>query len=171
MTANDIIEYFQMEQLPVEGTYYKSTYRAKQTYLNGPIGTAIIGLYSNEPLSLSRFHRLKYDETWHFYAGDPFQLYLLYPDGKTREVVIGNNILAGQKVQFTIPANVWQAGEIITNGKYALFGCTMTPGFSGNCFEGGTIETLLPLYPQKATIIKRLGIDDNTTTLPQGFTQ
>lgn len=115
-----IIDYFSFDLLPVEGTFYKSTYRSHAAYDTGkPYGTAMIGMYCEFPLSVTCFHKLEADEIWHFYGGDSFHLYLLYPDGQHKRVILGNNILNGEEVQYVVPAGVWQAGAIIPGGRYS----------------------------------------------------
>ena len=171
LTANQLIAHFGMTQLPVEGTSFVSTYRsAVELPDGGPIGTAMIGLYSGDPPSRSLFHRLAFDEVWHFYRGDPMRLVLLRDDGSSDDVVMGSDVLAGQRVQFVIPAGVWQAGELVAGGRWALFGCTMAPGFTGTCFEGGAIDTLLASHPDRAEDIRHFGIpDEHDTRMPDGF--
>ena len=165
-----LIERYDLKPLPVEGTLYASTYRSQQEFGNGkPFGTAMIGLYCNEPLSVSLFHRLTVDEIWHFYGGDPLRLVLLYPDGSSRDVIMGNDHLSGQNVQFVIPAGVWQAGHVLEKGRYSLFGCTLAPGFTDDMFEGGTRQQLIKLYPEKADDIHRLGCSNDMTNMPKGF--
>jgi predicted cupin superfamily sugar epimerase len=166
----DLIELYRLEPLPAESSLFTSTYRSKQEFENGkPYGTAIIALYCNDPRSVSLFHKLPVDEIWHFYAGDPLRLVLLYPDGSSKDVIMGSNPLKGQLVQFVIPAGVWQAGHTVDGGRYSLFGCTMAPGFTGDMFEGGTREHLMKLYPEKADDINRLGIGNDETSMPKGF--
>jgi predicted cupin superfamily sugar epimerase len=168
--VKSLIERYKLEPLPVEGTLFTSTYRSKQEFDSGkPCGTAIIALYCNEPRSASIFHKLPADEIWHFYAGDPLRLVLLYPDGSSKDVIMGNDPLKGQHVQFVIPAGVWQAGHMVEGGKYSLFGCTMAPGFTGDMFEGGTREVLMNIYPEKADDINKLSCDSDETSMPQGF--
>jgi predicted cupin superfamily sugar epimerase len=165
-----LIELYKLEPLPAESTLFRSTYRSNQEFGSGkPYGTAIIALYCNEPRSVSLFHKLPVDEIWHFYAGDPLRLVLLYPDGSSKDVIMGSNPLKGQLVQFVIPADVWQAGHTVDGGRYSLFGCTMAPGFTGDMFEGGTREHLMKLYPEKAEDINRLGIGNDETSMPKGF--
>lgn len=167
-----LIEHFQFDQIPVEGTLYKSTYcSATVSEHGGPAGTAIIGMYCDVPLSVSCFHRLTYDEVWHFYSGDPFTLFLLYPDGKTEEIMMGSDPLQGHSIQYTVPAGVWQGGCLAPGGHYALFGCTMSPGFVGTCFEAATANVLIEQFPDKAAIIKKLSINSHHTLMPTGFTQ
>jgi predicted cupin superfamily sugar epimerase len=166
-----LIERFGMTALPVEATFFVSTYRSQaQTGSGGPVGSAGIGLYCSDPPSRSLFHRLAHDEVWHFYSGDPLRLVLLHPDGSDEDVIMGTNVLAGQHVQHLVPAGVWQAGELVAGGQWALFGCTMAPGFTSRCFEGGRIAALLETHPSRATDIERLGIPtDQTANMPDDF--
>ena len=170
--AAALIAHFEMEPLPVEGTFFASTYRSTTvTPAGGPVGTAIVGLYCDDPPSRSLFHRLEFDEVWHLYGGDPIRLVLLHPDGTSGEVILGSDVLAGQHAQYVIPAGTWQAGELVPGGRWALFGCTMAPGFTGACFEGGGVAALLATgYPEREDDIRRLGIPDgHETTMPAGF--
>jgi len=170
--AASLIERFGMERLPVEGTYVASSYRSSAAAPGGgPAGTAIVGLYCDDPPSRSLFHRLAHDEVWHFYGGDPIRLVLLHADGRSEDVILGGDVLAGQRVQQVVPAGAWQAGELVPGGAWALFGCTMTPGFTGAAFEGGAVDALLLRYPDRAAEIRRLGIPAGTdTAMPSGFT-
>jgi predicted cupin superfamily sugar epimerase len=165
-----LIEHFQLEPLPVEGTLFTSTYRSTLELPDGsPVGTAMIGLYSDEPFSASCFHRLNHDEIWHVYGGDPFKLILLHPDGSSQEIVMGLNPLEGQQVQFVVPANTWQAGFMLPQGRYSLFGCTMSPGFTGASFEAGIAADLIAQYPTRAAEILRLSVNGHQTRMPDGF--
>jgi predicted cupin superfamily sugar epimerase len=146
-----LIERWDLKPLPIEGMLFAETYRS-------PEGTAMVGLYCTEPPSRSRFHRLSCDEVWHRYAGDPFRLVLLYPGGASREVVLGPDVLAGQHVQFTVPAGTWQAGELLPGGRYALFGCTVAPAFTPDCFEAGEVPALIAGWPDRAADIRRLAV-------------
>ena len=159
-----------MEPLPVEATFFAQTYRSnKEASGGGPAGTAGIGLFSADPPSHSLFHRLDHDEVWHFYAGDPLRLVLLHPEGRDEDVVLGDP-LAGHAVQHVVPAGVWQAGEVAPGGRWSLFGCTMAPGFTRGCFEGGVVADLLVTHPQRAADVERLGVPaGEAATMPEGF--
>jgi predicted cupin superfamily sugar epimerase len=168
--VKSLIDHYNFQPLPAEGTLFTSTYRSQTELPNGkPFGTAMIGMYCDEPRSVSLFHKLTIDEIWHFYGGDPLRLILFYPDGATRDVVMGADASKGEVVQFVIPAGVWQAGHMVTGGLYSLFGCTLAPGFTGDIFTGGTREELLPLYPARSADIEKFGCDVNSTHMPQGF--
>jgi len=165
-----MIAHYNFDQLPVEGTLYKSTYASPVILPSGvPTATAMIGMYSNNPLSVSCFHKLTSDEVWHVYAGDPFMLVLLHDDGRCEEILMGNNPLLGQHVQYTVAANTWQAGYLIDGGRYALFGCTMAPGFCGKNFIAATARELIQTYPAQQSIIEKLSVNGNETRMPAGF--
>ena len=166
----DIIDHFKFEILPVEGTFFKQTYRSSILNEEGaPLGTAMIGMYCHSPLSFSSFHKLTQDEIWHFYFGDPLTLYLLYENGTMEEITMGSNIEKNELIQFTVPAGVWQAGCTKEGGLFSVFGCTLSPGFTSSCFQGATKEELLKNFPQQKEIILKLSINGIETKLPDGF--
>lgn len=150
-----LIDRYNLRPLPVEGTLFAETYRSAAS-------TAIVALYSVDPPSRSMFHVLTHDEVWHAYAGDPFRLILLHPDGSSEDVVMGAG--EGRRVQFTVPAGTWQAGELTPGGRYALFGCTMAPGFTPECFEAAPAGPLIARWPGRETDIRRLAIPDQAST-------
>ena len=165
-----VLRQYRFERLPVEGTLYRSTWRSTTSDPSGaPAGTAMLGCYTESPPSMSMFHRLTHDEVWHAYGGDPFRLHLLHADGRIEEIRMGHGLGAGEHVQYVIPAGTWQAGELVPGGRHALFGCTMAPGFTGDCFEAGRADMLLARYPAAADIITRLGVTHGTTRMPDGF--
>jgi predicted cupin superfamily sugar epimerase len=158
-----------MTPLPVEATLFAQTYRSAGTLGDGPVGSAGVGLFSNDPPSRSLFHRLTFDEIWHFYAGDPLRLVLLHADGLTEEVVLGDP-LAGHTPQHVVPAGSWQAGEVAPGGTWSFYGVTMAPGFTAACFEGGRAAELLEGYPARAADIERLSIPaGEPATMPDDF--
>ncbi len=165
-----LIDHFALQRLPVEGTLYRNTYKSSETLSSGRhYGTAMLGLYSEYPLSVSCFHRLDAPEVWHFYAGDPIELHLLFPNGECQTHLLGSDWKAGQKLQFVVPAGVWQGGCVAPGGRYGLFGCTMAPGFSAPGFEAAAPDKLIAEYPQMSAIIRRLSVNGDHTQMPEGF--
>lgn len=169
-TIKALIDHYHFTPLPAEGTLFVSTWRSKEEFSDGsPVGTSMLGLYTNDPPSRSLFHRLPVDEVWHFYGGDPLRLVLLHPDGSSQDVVMGGDPVKGQLVQFVVPAGVWQAGHLMDGGTYALFGCTMAPGFTGKMYEGGLRVELFTAYPDRREDIIALTSDNEETRMPEGF--
>jgi predicted cupin superfamily sugar epimerase len=168
---DELIAYFGMKSLPVEGTYFINTYISEATTASGgPCGTAGLGLYLREPVSASTTHVLEFDEVWHYYEGDPVALYEFHKDGTARTIILGRDIAAGQVMQHTIKAGVIQAGEVATGGDWSLFACTMSPGFTATCFRGITKSELRGKYAGYEEIIERIGVPDgHETDLPADY--
>src|SRR3990172_3020643 len=118
LTAKKLIEHLGLESLPVEGGRFRQTYCAAEKIPRSALprryrsdkvfGTAIYYLLTSEADSFSALHQLPTDEVYHFYLGDPVEMLLLDPDGASRRVVLGQDILRGQQVQFVVPRGVWQ---------------------------------------------------------------
>ena len=163
-SAEQIIEHFGMKPLVDEGGYYVETYRCKQQLLQGntakgydgprSFGTAIFYLLTSE--TFSAIHRLKSDEVFHFYLGDPVTMLQLHPDGSGEVVTLGHDIAGGQQVQVTVPAGTWQGSVLEPGGRFALMGTTVTPGFEQQDFELGRREKLLEQYPTYGELVMRL---------------
>lgn len=164
LTAERIIKLYNMKPLPGEGGYYVETYRAKEGINKSSLperyaadrshSTAIFYLLT--PDTQSCFHRLKSDEVYHFYLGDPVQMVLIHPNGTTKVLFLGHDLRAGQFVQAVVPAGIWQGSYLLEGGQFALMGTTVAPGFDFSDRELGDRETLLEQFPQHEDTIKKL---------------
>ncbi|MGH9293615.1 MAG: cupin domain-containing protein [Acidimicrobiales bacterium] len=144
-----------MKPLDVEGGSFKQTYRSSLECSPGrAMATAIYVLFSEEE-PVSRMHRLDADEMWHFYLGDPMELHL-FEGGSHDEVVLGPDPFAGQRLQMLVPAGTWMGARLAPAGRWALLGCTMSPGFSSSCYEQGDRQELSAGYPELADLIASL---------------
>ena len=155
--ANYYIEQLNLASHP-EGGYFKETYRSADTTTTRAgqrsISTAIYFLL--ESGNFSAFHRIKSDEAWHFYDGDPLSVYIIDQSGILEEVRLGLDISAGQKPQAVVPANCWFASGVSAGGKFSLVGCTVAPGFDFQDFEMAERNKLIKEYPQHRSIITSL---------------
>jgi len=120
--------------------------------LRDGFGTAIVALIGGE--HFSALHRLESTEVYHFYAGAPRRLLLLFPDGRLEEPVLGNDYKAGHQPQVVVPKGVWQGSR--SDGPWSLTGATMAPGFRHEGFEFPDIEALVRLYPAAERRIRDL---------------
>ncbi|MBL8935716.1 MAG: cupin domain-containing protein [Archangium sp.] len=128
--ADAIIGTLGMQQHP-EGGWYVETFRD----VAGPDGRArsTVIYFLLKAGESSHWHRVDAVETWFFHAGAPLEL-RLSDDGKTkRTVVLGPDVLAGQRPQGLVPKDAWQAAR--TTGEYTLVSCTVAPGFEFKGFE------------------------------------
>jgi predicted cupin superfamily sugar epimerase len=146
-----------------EGGYFRETYRAAEALPAGALparygadralGTAIYYLLT--PGTFSAVHRLRSDEVFHFYAGDPVEM-LLLEEGGGRVVTLGNDLAAGLRPQQVVPAGVWQGSRLRPGGAWALLGTTVAPGFDFADYEAGARAELQRAWPAFATVIAEL---------------
>ena len=147
LTAEDVIALLDLAPLAGEGGFFRQTWirPAEAAVEREPDGTCIYYLVT--PDSFSALHRLRHDEIFHFYLGDPCRMSLIAPDGTVREVTLGHDLRAGMQVQQIVPAGHWQATRLVEGGRFALLGTTMTPGFHPSGFELAQAEVLADLDP------------------------
>lgn len=158
MTADEIKTLLTLEPHPVEGGSYRRTYTSAGSVDlsrgTRAMGTAIY--YLLEPGTFSEMHVLDSDEMFHFYLGDPVEMLQLYPSGESRVVTLGQDLPAGQHVQVVVPAGVWQGTRLVGNGKVALLGCTVTPGFDFADYRNGSYAELIEKWAGESVRIKAL---------------
>ena len=164
MTAEEIIKFFDMKLLPKEGGFYVETYRAAEkikkealpdnVYGDRNISTSILYLLTAD--TFSALHRLKSDEIFHFYFGDPVTMLQLHPDDSSEIITLGSDFLNEQKIQVIVPKNTWQGAFLSEGRKFALMGCTVAPGFDTDDYQQADREELLKQYPSRRDLIVRL---------------
>lgn len=145
-TAHDWIESLRLVKHP-EGGYYRETYRSVATIGERAVSTAIYFLLPAG--EVSALHRIKSDELWHFYAGNPLTIHIIASDGRYFAI-----ILNADNPQAVVPSECWFGATVATG--YALVGCTVAPGFDFCDFEMAERTTLLAAYPQHRAVIERL---------------
>jgi predicted cupin superfamily sugar epimerase len=158
MTADQIKGMLNLARHPVEGGYFRRTYTSAATVElpRGvrPQSTAIYYLLESE--TFSEMHLLDSDELFHFYLGDPVQMLQLHPDGSSAVFTLGSDLAAGQHVQLLVPSGVWQGMRLIGDGKVALLGCTVTPGFDFADYHNACHAELAAKWPEQSNRIKAL---------------
>jgi predicted cupin superfamily sugar epimerase len=163
-TAQDLITLLNLQPHPKEGGFFRETYRASERFAAGQLparyggersaSTAIYYLLT--PGTFSALHRLASDEIFHFYVGSPVRMLQLDPNGGSKEIVLGPDLLAGQQVQVLAPRGVWQGSVLEPGGDFALLGCTVAPGFDYADYEHGNRAALLTQFPAHVEWIRRL---------------
>jgi predicted cupin superfamily sugar epimerase len=148
--ASHLIEQLGMVPHP-EGGYFREVYRSPTRVQpadgrapRASLTTIYFLLISGE---VSRWHRVASDEVWHYYEGDPLELWSA--DAGFNEVTrhqlgrVGDDMWPVQ----VITAGEWQAAR--TTGSYTLVGCTVGPGFDFSDFE------MLDQRPDEAEAVRR----------------
>jgi predicted cupin superfamily sugar epimerase len=163
MTADDVIRLLDLRPHPVEGGYFRETYRSAvmlpAAVLPGypsprAVSTAIY--YLLKPGHVSELHVLPGEEVFHFYLGSPVQMLQLWPDGTGREVVLGPDLAAGQVPQLVVPGGVWQGTRLLGGDGFALLGCTVAPGFDYADYRSATRAELAAKWPAFGEQIAKL---------------
>ena len=152
----------QLDLLPhPEGGFFKETYRSKGIVLNPYSGarernfsTGIYFLLVSG--NFSAFHRIKQDEMWHFYDGDPIHLHIITANGDYQLIKIGKDLKKGEVPQYVVNAGDWFASEVSAKDGFSLAGCTVSPGFDFADFEMANQANLLEVYPQHTEVILKL---------------
>jgi predicted cupin superfamily sugar epimerase len=163
LTAKQLIQQFNLQPHP-EGGWYKETYKSseyisqaalpKRFHNERAFSTAIYFLLEQD--NFSAFHRIKSDECWHFYAGDPLEIYIIQEHGGITIIHLGNQITKGQLFQYVVPANCWFASRPAPKSEFCFMGCTVAPGFDFSDFELADAKIMSNLYSQHNSIIKKL---------------
>lgn len=163
LIAQQLIKQYCLQPHP-EGGWFKETYKSTEIISASALperfgaprvfSTAIYFLL--EQGNFSAFHRIKSDECWHFYTGDPLDVYVLQQDGNLEIVHLGNNISKGLMFQYVVPADCWFASRPAPGSSFCFAGCTVAPGFDFADFELADASALASLYPMHQSIIKTL---------------
>lgn len=165
-TAEDIIRKFGLTPHPVEGGYYRETYRAAEKISGNALpsrygedksfSTAIYYLLT--PGTCSLLHRLKTDEIIHFYRGGPVSMLQLFPGRGGTVISLGPG--EGEEVQVRVPRGTWMGMELKEGTEYALMGATVAPAFDFSDYEGGKRDELVKKYGEFKEMIIRLTPDE-----------
>lgn len=133
--ANELIGTLQLQPHP-EGGFYRETWRspARVTAEHHASRSAMTTIYFLLAAGgFGAWHRVRSDEVWHWYEGEPLELLLASPDFSTVQVHRLAAVAADSTPVVTVPANWWQAARPL--GSYALCGCTVAPGFEFEDFS------------------------------------
>lgn len=163
-TVDEIIRTLDLRPLPSEGGLFKEMYRSGRVLppAHLPAGdrgsrslaTAIYYLITRD--DFSALHRVRGDEVFHFYAGDPVDLWQLREDGTSEWMTLGIDLTQGMRPQIVVPGGIWQALVLRPGGSFALLGTTMSPGFDVADFELGERTALVKQFPAYSAEIERL---------------
>ena len=159
---DQIIKKLGLIPLPEEGGFYFESFRSKIEVEVDFMGNGVKEkkrastciYYLVTPEDFSALHKVKSDEVFHFYLGDPVEMFQVDDKG-TRKILIGSDILNGETPQVIVPAGMWQGTRLKEGGKFALMGTTVSPGFEYVDFELASREEMLKMFPsQREDIIR-----------------
>ena len=168
MTADEVKTILGLVPHPREGGWYVRTWEsgerlAATAFGDGRYtterwtGTAIY--YLLEPGTFSELHRLQSDEVFHHYLGDAVEQLQLVPGEGGRRSLIGKDLAAGERPQVAVSRGVWQGARLVEGGRWALLGCTVSPGFEYDDYEAVSRDTLAAMWPEWREMIVALTAD------------
>lgn len=132
-----------------------------------PLGSALYFLVT--PTSPVRAHRIRNDQLYHYYLGDPLEVFLLHADGSAERVVVGPDIRAGQQVQLHIPGDTFHTARLLDGGAWFLGGSTEWPGVvPAEDVEIGDVDALAAAHPSVAAEIRAIAASVRDTVAPGG---
>lgn len=130
--ARQLIDTLALKPHP-EGGWYRQVFKSDERVMRLADGAERSALSTIYFLlvegTFSAWHRVRSDEAWHYYEGDPIEV-LTRADEHAPPAI--NFLHAGQRV-LVVRAGEWQAAQTI--GTYTLVGCTVGPGFEFDDFE------------------------------------
>jgi predicted cupin superfamily sugar epimerase len=110
LTADEIRALLRLEPHATCGSV-RMTYLSPQSIAAGglpppfsdprPMGSALYFMVT--PTAPVQLHRIRNDQLYHYYLGDPLEVLLLRSDGTSDRVVVGPNLRGGEYLQLFIP--------------------------------------------------------------------
>jgi len=142
MARPPVAEQLDLQPHP-EGGWFRETWRSAASC--APAGypaqrSAASAIYFLlQPGERSRWHVVRSDELWLSHGGGPLTLRLggkgdSPQDGN--EVILGSDLLAGQRPQVLVPGGTWQSAEPAA-AEPVLVSCIVSPGFDFADFRLG----------------------------------
>ena len=117
-----------------------------------PAGSALYFMLTpQEPVKL---HRIRNDQLYHYYLGDPIEVLMMLQDGSTELHIVGPDLRKGHKVQLLIPGGTFHTARIIGERRWFLGASTEWPGVEPKDVELGNADALAAKYPKVAAEIR-----------------
>jgi uncharacterized protein len=163
ITADEIKTLLKLEPNATRG-FARETYKSTLSIAPGglpapfddtrPLGTALYFMVTPEaPVKL---HRIKNDQLYHYYLGDPIEVLLLHEGGTSELLVVGPHLPGGELVQLFIPGNTFHTARVTGKKRWFLGASTEWPGvvIRDRDVEMGNIEALAVQYPEAAADLR-----------------
>ena len=168
LTAQQVKDLLNLRPHPREGGWFIRTWESEERIAEatfsdarytGPRRTSTAIYYLLEPHTFSEMHVLKSDEIFHHYLGGPVEMLQCFADGTSQRVVLGKDLVAGERPQLTVPRGVWQGSHLLKPGdpnSWALLGCTVSPGFEFEDYEDAPRADLIAKWPHERELLEKL---------------
>lgn len=118
-----------------------------------PIGSALFFLVT--PDAPVHPHRIRNDQLYHHYLGDPLEVLAMYEDRTHAVEVIGGDIGAGQRLQLFLPGGTFHTARLASGGRWHLGGSTEWPGVEPPDVETADVDALGERFPMLHDFLAR----------------
>jgi uncharacterized protein len=154
LTAAEIIELLGLQRHPTCG-FVAETYRSSQRIPSNALrddygGSRAFGsvlYFLVTPEAQIALHRIRSDQMYHHYMGDPLEVLLLCPDGTGTVATVGPDLHAGMRPQLFIPGNTFHTSRLRAGSRFALLGTSEWPAVEPPDVELGNAADLMAAYP------------------------
>ena len=157
LTADDVRALLGLEPNATCG-FVRETFRSTRAIAAGgltapfadgrPLGSALYFMVT--PTAPVRLHRIRNDQLYHYYLGDPIEVLLLHPGGTSEQAIVGPDLRGGHHLQLLIPGDTFHAAQLIGERRWFLGASTEWPGVAPADVELGNVDALAATFPQVA---------------------
>jgi uncharacterized protein len=120
------------------------------------------------PRAPVRLHRIRNEQLYHYYLGDPIEVFLLHGDGRAERVVVGPDLVGGQRLQLLIPGDTFHTARLIGRRRWFLGASTEWPGVVPADVEIGDVERLAGEHPSVAADLRAIAASVRHVAPPGG---
>lgn len=149
MTKEEIINTLGLELHPGEGGYFRRTYESRQTISsddkNRKLLTSIYYMLTSDS-PVGYLHRNKSDVIHYYHSGSPIKYFIVSPDGKLTQAILGSDITNGEAPQLLVKGGEWKASRLCS-GEYGLISEAVSPGFEYDDNDIASPEIISQLHP------------------------
>lgn len=131
-----------------------------------PLGSALYFLVT--PDAPVRLHRIRNEQLYHYYLGDPLEVFLLHDDGTSERVVVGPDLRGGERLQLLIPGNTFHTARVIGGRRWFLGASTEWPGVVPADVEIGRLDEVAQRHPAVAPELRAIAESTRHNTAPNG---
>ena len=108
------------------------------------------------PTAPVRLRRIRNDQLYHYYLGDPLEVLLLHGDGTSERVVVGANLRGGERLQLFIPGNTFHTARLTGRRRWFLGASTEWPGVMPADVETGNVDELAAKFSSVAADLRAI---------------
>jgi predicted cupin superfamily sugar epimerase len=154
LTAQQVMDTLGLKPHPTCGFVaetYRSSRQVPQSALPAgfdgarPLGSVLYFMVT--PTAQIRLHRIRNDQMYHHYLGDPLEVLLLYSNGSGEIKMVGDDLAAGMRPQLFIPGGTFHISRLPVTSAFALLGTSEWPGVDPPDVEIGDPAKLMAAYP------------------------